>query len=73
MPKITQQPADDKTVVTIMPKSESSVEISTNSKGEAQLTIKIYAEDPREALDTALRLYEMGQNHLRDMKEKTHA
>ena len=42
----------------------SSVEISTNAKGMAQLTVKVYCEDAQVAKDTAIRLYLEGVEEL---------
>jgi hypothetical protein len=42
---------------TITPDPASSVEISTNSKGFPQVTVKVYREDPEEAAQDALALY----------------
>jgi hypothetical protein len=40
----------------IFPEQKSSVEISRNSKGEAQYSIKVYDADPQVALTKALEL-----------------
>lgn len=43
--------------VTVAPDPASSVEISTNAKGQAQVTVKIYDPDPARAADKAVALY----------------
>lgn len=43
--------------VTVSPDQASSVEISTNAKGQAQVTVKVYDPDPDAAADKALALY----------------
>jgi hypothetical protein len=49
---------------TIAPKAESSVEITTDSKGLPKLTVKVYHEDSVEALRQALALYALGTKEL---------
>ena len=44
---------------------QSSVEISTNAKGEPQLCVKVYHSDPAVALESALELYGKGRILLR--------
>jgi hypothetical protein len=44
----------------IAPKAESSVEIATDAKGAAKLTVKVYSEKAGEALEQALELYKLG-------------
>lgn len=43
--------------VTTSPPAESSVEITTDSKGVPKPTVKVYHTDPAEALRQALELY----------------
>ena len=40
----------------VFPEQKSSVEISKNSKGDIQFSIKVYDIDPQVALDKALEL-----------------
>jgi hypothetical protein len=49
---------------TAIPGQESSVEITTDSKGLAKLSVKVYHEDPAQALTEALRLYAFGTAQL---------
>lgn len=58
------------TTVTTIPKAESSVEVTTNSKGEAQLTVKVYSEDVKIALATCLAMYEEGLLQIEVIKAK---
>ena len=43
--------------VSVEPAPASSVEITTDGKGQPKPTIKVYDEDPHEALAVALTLY----------------
>ncbi len=43
--------------VRIEPAPASSVEIATDAKGQPTPTIKVYHEDPQQALTVALELY----------------
>lgn len=56
-------------LVTVSPSPESSVEISTNSKGEPQLTVKVYAKAAHDALVVAMSLYESGLIELEKIKQ----
>ena len=50
----------------VAPKAESSVEISTDSKGVAKLTVKVYHEEASVALQQALLLYKQGAEALKE-------
>jgi hypothetical protein len=43
--------------VTVAPDPASSVEISTNAKGQAQVTVKVYDTNPVVAAEKAVALY----------------
>ena len=43
--------------ITVAPDPASSVEISTNAKGQAQVTVKVYDADPIAAAEKAVALY----------------
>ncbi len=45
-------------------RSQSSVQIETDSKGTKKYSIKVYADDPEEAANTALRLSEKIEKEL---------
>lgn len=59
--------------VSTVPQAESSVEITTNSKGEQQLTVKVYHEDVKVALSTCLSMYEDGLVEIEMMKARLQA
>lgn len=42
---------------TVAPDPASSVEISTNAKGQAQVTVKVYDSNPVVAAEKALSIY----------------
>lgn len=42
---------------TLAPDPASSVEISENSRGQAQVTVKVHHEDPKKAATLALQVY----------------
>lgn len=46
------------------PPQESSVEITTDAKGMAKPTVKVYHTDPEEALRQALALYRQARQAL---------
>jgi hypothetical protein len=45
------------TATTVAPNPASSVEITQNAKGQAQVSVKLYGENPDDIADQALALY----------------
>jgi hypothetical protein len=46
------------TVFLTNPAPQSSIEITQSAKGDARITVKVYAADPLEAARTAQQLYD---------------
>ena len=53
---MTEQNAQPIVGTAVFPEQKSSVEISKNSKGDIQYSIKVYDSDPSTALEKALEL-----------------
>ena len=63
MPQTTEVQVFDHTnqvverTIRVEPAPASSVEIATDAKGQPKPTVKVYDEDPQQALAVALELY----------------